>query len=1043
MIARLVEFALSQRLIVLVMTVALVAGGVWSFRALPIDAFPDISPTQVKLILKAPGMTPEEVETRVIVPLEMELLGIPRQTVLRSMAKYAIADITIDFAAGTDIYWARQQVAERYANVAQDLPTGVSGGLAPLATPLSDLFMFTIEGGGLSAAERRTLLDWTLRPALRTIPGVADVNALGGEVRAFAVVPDHARLARAGLTFGDLADAIERNNRNDGAGRLSEGETAVIVRAEGALRTAADIAALVVTTRDGVALSVGDVAEVGVDSVTRYGAVTRDGEGEAVQGLVVGLRGADAQAVVRAVRVRLAELAPLLPPGVTLDVFYDRSTLIERAVGTVGRALIEASVLVVLLLLIFLGEFRAALVVALMLPLAALATFGLMYLSGLSANLMSLGGLAIAIGMLVDAAVVVIENTIAQLSGVQNKQVPRLHVIYRAAREVAVPVAAGILIICLVFLPLLTLEGLEGKLFAPVALTIVFALASSLVLSFTVVPVLAALLLKEGGSHEGPWVMRVMSRAYAPMLDSALAHPLMVVVGACGLLALGIAAWLAIGKTFMPTMDEGDILMQVEKLPAISLAQSVALDLRIERALHAAIPEIRHTIARVGSDELGLDPMSLNDTDMFMQLEPRDSWREPDKAWLTAQIRDVMAGFPGVNFGFTQPIEMRVAEMLTGSRGDLVVKVFGPELAKLAELTRRIEDVLSGLPGAEDVFRVTTDGVEYLNTRIDARRAGRYGLDVQTIQEELRAQVEGRRAGVMIEGARRVPIVVRAAADLRSDPSRFARGSVVSATGQAVPLSEVATIERVEGPVKVNRENASRYAVVQANVSGRDLVGFVDDARAAVAAGVPLPPGYRLEWGGQFENQQRAAARLALVVPLALALIFIVLFSTFGSVRQAVLVLANIPFALVGGIVALWASGEYLSVPASVGFIALLGIAVLNGLVLVACFNQLIAAGQPLAAAVREGALRRLRPVLMTAAITAFGLVPMLFASGPGSEIQRPLAIVVIGGLATSTLLTLLLLPVLFRRFGISRGSKHVQSGITPLDVDLSADARG
>ncbi|MEX2481626.1 MAG: CusA/CzcA family heavy metal efflux RND transporter [Gammaproteobacteria bacterium] len=1043
MIARLIEFALSQRLMVLVLTVALVAGGVWSFRALPIDAFPDISPTQVKLILKAPGMTPEEVETRVVVPLEMELLGIPRQTVLRSMAKYAIADITIDFAAGTDIYWARQQVAERYANVAQDLPSGISGGLAPLATPLSDLFMFTIEGSALSAAERRTLLDWTLRPALRNIPGVADVNALGGEVRAFVVVPDHAALARAGLTFGDLADAIERNNRNDGAGRLSEGETAVIVRAEGALRTAADIAALVVTARDGVALSVGDVAEVAIDSVTRYGAVTRDGDAEAVQGLVVGLRGADAQAVVRAVRARLAELAPLLPPGITLEVFYDRGTLIERAVGTVGRALVEASVLVVLLLLVFLGEFRAALIVALMLPLAALATFGLMHLSGLSANLMSLGGLAIAIGMLVDAAVVVVENTIAHLSGAQNRQVPRLHVIYRSAREVAVPVAAGILIICLVFLPLLTLEGLEGKLFAPVALTIVFALASSLVLSFTVVPVLAALLLREGGSHDGPWLMRMAARVYTPMLDTALAHPRLFVVGAIGLLGIGLAAWLAIGKIFMPTMDEGDILMQVEKLPAISLAQSVALDLRIERALHAAVPEIRHTIARVGSDELGLDPMSLNDTDMFMQLAPRDSWREPDKAWLTEQIRTVMAGFPGVNFGFTQPIEMRVAEMLTGSRGDLVVKVFGTELAMLAEITRRIENVLTGLPGAEDVFRVTTDGVEYLNTRIDARRAGRFGLDIETIQEELRAQVEGRQAGVIIEGARRVPIVIRAAADLRSDPTRFARGSVVSRTGQSVPLSEVAAFERVEGPVKVSRENASRYAVVQANVSGRDLVGFVDDARAAVAAAVPLPPGYRLEWGGQFENQQRAAARLALVVPVALVLIFIVLFSTFGSLRQAVLVLANIPFALVGGIVALWASGEYMSVPASVGFIALLGIAVLNGLVLVACFNQLLAAGQELATAVREGALRRLRPVLMTAAITAFGLVPMLFASGPGSEIQRPLAIVVIGGLATSTLLTLLLLPVLFRRFGISRGPKHVQSGITPLDAGLSADDRG
>ncbi|MGE0483888.1 MAG: efflux RND transporter permease subunit [Gammaproteobacteria bacterium] len=1028
MFARLVEFALAQRLLVSVLTIALVAGGAWSYQKLPIDAFPDISPTQVKLILKVPGMTPEEVETHVIVPLELELLGIPRQTMLRSMAKYAIADVTIDFAEGTDIYWARQQVAERYANVVGDLPGGVSGGLAPLATPLSDLFMFTIEGGELSADERRTLLDWTIRPALRNIAGVADVNALGGEVRAYAVIPDEAALARAGLGFGDVVAAIERNNRNDGAGRLVENEGALIVRAEGAITSLEDLRAIAVARHDDVAITLGQLARVTTESLTRYGAVTRDGLGEAVEGLVVGLRGANARAVVEAVRARLDDLAPTLPSGVKLEVFYDRATLIERAVATVGRALVEASVLVVLLLLVFLGEVRAALVVALMLPLAALATFILMRLSGLSANLMSLGGLAIAIGMLVDAAVVVVENAITHLGQAHAARLPRLHVIYRAACEVAVPVAAGILIICLVFLPLLTLEGLEGKLFAPVAKTIVFALASSLLLSLTVVPALSSLLLQQHGSHQAPLVMRLLARGYAPLLRGALHRPLLVVMVAFGLLGVGVAAWLAIGKAFMPTMDEGAILMQTEKLPSVSLDQSAATDLAVQRAVLAAVPEVEHIIARLGSDELGLDPMGLNDTDVFMQLAPKETWRVPDKGWLTEQIRQVMEGFPGLSIGFTQPIEMRVSEMLTGTRGDLAVKVFGPDVATLSRLTRDIEEVLRTIPGAEDVFRVSTDGVEYLSTRIDSHAAGRAGLDVATIQDELRARLEGRTAGVVIEQARRVPILVRGDAGLRRDPARFTRGNLATPDGRQVPLTAVTAIERVEGPVKIDRENASRYAVVQANVGGRDLVGFVDEARARIAAEVPLPAGYRIAWGGQFENQQRAAQRLALVVPVALALIFVVLFSTFGSVRQAVLVLANIPFALVGGICALWASGEYLSVPAAVGFIALLGIAVLNGLVLVVCMNQLLATGMPLAEVVREGAERRLRPVLMTAAIAALGLVPMLFASGPGSEIQRPLAIVVIGGLVTSTLLTLLLLPVLFRWFGTARRARDAHA---------------
>ncbi len=1017
MLARLIEFSLRQRVLVLLAAVALAGAGVAAFLHLPIDAYPDISPTQVKLILKAPGMTPEEVEARVITPLEMELLGVPQGVMLRSTAKYAIADLTLDFAEGTDIYWARQQVAERYGNVAPNLPSDVSGGLAPISTPLSDVYMFSIEGGGLSLAERRSLLDWTLRPALRTLPGVADVNVLGGQARSFVVVPDRARLSAAGLHFRDVVDAIERNNRNDGAGRLDAGEETLIVRAEGAIHTLDDLAAIVI--RPGAApVRIGDVAQLRTDALTRYGAVTRDGAGEAVEGIVVALRGADASTLVTAIRARLAELAPSLPPGVKIVPFYDRSTLITRAVSTVEHALLEATVLVVILLLLFLGDLRAALVVALMLPFAALSTFLLMRMTGMSANLMSLGGLAIAIGMLVDAAVVVVENAVSRLApDAPGAHLPRLHRVFAAAREVATPVAAGILIICLTFMPLLTLQGLEGKLFAPVALTIVFALGASLLLSLTLVPVLASLLLKEG-AHGEPWLMRHIDRLYRPLLEGALAHPGRAIAAAAVALLLGVGAYLGTGKAFMPTMDEGNLLLQLQKPPSIGLQRSLQIDAAVEKAILARVPEVRHAIARAGSDELGLDPMGLNETDMFMQLAPRNEWRVADKDWLAGQIRQVMADFPGVDYGFTQPIEMRVSEMLTGSRGDVAIKVFGPDLDTLGELAQRIAATLEKVPGAQDVLTQATDGVEYLQVKVDAQAAGRAGLAVTDVQDELRAQLEGVPAGIVIEPDRRTPILVRGDAGVRASAERFEALNLARGDAGQIPLTALATVAPTSGPVLVRREGGSRFALVQSNVSGRDLVGFVEEARAAVARDVALPPGYRLAWGGQFENQQRAAARLGLVVPVALGLIFVVLFMTFGSVRQALLILGNVPFALVGGILALWLSGQYLSVPASVGFIALLGIAVLNGLVLVSCFNQLHGLGHPIEQVVREGAWRRLRPVLMTASITAFGLVPLLLASGPGSEIQRPLAIVVIGGLVSSTALTLLLLPVLYRRFG-------------------------
>ena len=1021
MLQKLVEFALTQRLLVLIATLLLIGAGAYAVRGLPIDAYPDVSSTQVKIIVKAPGMTPEEVEARVVTPIELEMLGIPKQRSLRAVAKYAIADITLDFEDSADIYWARQQVSERLASAMKDFPAEVSGGLAPITTPLGEMLMFTIEGN-LSLAEKRSLLDWVIRPQLRTLPGVADVNALGGHVRSFEVVPNLLALKARSLTLADLRRALEANNRNDGAGRLSEGEESLLVRVEGSVRTLDDLRAILIpdphTAHPPHVTRVGDVAEVRVGSLTRYGFVTRGGKEEAVEGLVLGLRGANARTVVEGVRAKLAEIATALPPGVTTKIFYDRGALVDRAIGTVARALAEAIVLVVVLLLAFLGNLRAAIAVACVLPLAALVTFIQMSAFGMSANLMSLGGLAIAIGMLVDAAVVVVENVESQLGDPAGAKLPFLHRIYRAVREVTEPVVSGMAIIVIVFLPLLTLQGLEGKLFIPVALTIVFALSGSLLLSLTVIPVLTSYLLKPTSGHHEPWLPRQAMRLYEPLLAWSLANSRKVITTAVAALVATVAAFFLLGKAFMPTMDEGDILMQLAKLPSISLEQSARTDLAVQKALLERVPEIKDIVARTGSDELGLDPMGLNETDSFLVLAPRKKWRQPDKEWLTNEIRKVLADFPGMDIAFTQPIEMRVSEMLTGTRGDLAIKVFGTDLGELNALAEKIAGLLKTVPGAQDVLTVKNEGVQYFTVEVDRLVAGRVGLSIEDIAGALRAQIEGQSLGLVLEGGRRTPLVIRGSDEMRMSPALFGGVHLALANGQTVPLSAVATLKRLAGPVKVDHENAARLVVIQANVTGRDLVGFVEEAKTRVAAEVKLPAGYRLAWGGQFENQQRAAKRLMLVVPVALALIFHILFTTFGSVRQAAMVFVNIPFALIGGVFALLVAGEYLSVPASVGFIALLGIAVLNGLVLISYFNQLRAQGMPLERVVIEGSKRRLRPVLMTASIAAFGLVPLLFATGPGSEIQRPLAIVVIGGLITSTLLTLVMLPILYQRWG-------------------------
>ena len=1011
----LIRFSLSQRLLMLVLVGLLSGVGFYAFKHLAIDAFPEVSPTQVKIIVKAAGMTPEEVESRITAPIEVELLGIPHQSMLRSIAKYALTDITIDFEEGTDIYWARQQIAERLNTLWGNLPAGVEGGIAPMTTPLGELFMFSIDGGDLSLMQRRDLLDWVIRPALRTVNGVADVNALGGFVRSFEVMPDNMKMSARGMTITDLIQALEKNNRNDGAGRITEGEEALIVRAEGRIKTLDDVRSIVVDAKGHQAIKIGDVAQVKIGALTRYGAVSKNGVDEAVTGVVLSLRGANARQTVEGIEAKLAELAPSLPQGVHLDVFYNRGHLVNRAVETVFHALGEAIFLVMILLLLFLGSLRAAVVVAIVLPLSALFTFILMNEMDMSANLMSLGGLAIAIGMLVDASVVVVENLITHLTNEKTAQrLPRLHVIYRATAEVASSVTSGILIIIIVFLPLLTLQGLEGKLFTPVALTIVFALSGSLILSLTVIPVAASYLLTKV-SHEEPWLPRKLQQIYKPALAWCLDNTKKVFTVVGSLLMVTFLVFGQIGSTFMPNMDEGDIILQIEKLPSITLAQSIILDQQLQKNLLKNIPEIDSILGRVGSDELGLDPMGLNETDTFLVLKPEKEWLVHNKTELIEKIRTVMQNTPGIGFSFSQPIEMRVSEMLTGTRGDLAVKLFGSDLAVLNEKANEIAAVLKQIPGSSDVVAKQNDGMKFLQVKIDKTAAGRLGIDSDTIETLLRSEVEGLNLGIVQEGIRRTPLILRG----DSNNANFDSLQITLPNhGGRVSITDIAKIEQVEGVVSIGREKGQRFTVVRSNVEGRDLVGFVEEARRSVAEKVKLPTGYTVQFGGQFENQQRAAATLSIVIPISIGLIFLLLFSTFGSVRQAVLVLSNIPLAMIGGVFALWVSGEYLSVPASVGFIALLGIAVLNGVVMVSYFNQLLVTGMEIGKVVMIGSSRRLRPVLMTASIAAFGLIPLLFATGPGSEIQRPLAVVVIGGLVSSTFLTLFLLPILFRLFG-------------------------
>ncbi|NHA64583.1 efflux RND transporter permease subunit [Helicobacter pylori] len=1009
MLASIIEFSLRQRIIVIVGAILVLFFGTYSFINTPVDAFPDISPTQVKIILKLPGSSPEEMENNIVRPLELELLGLKGQKSLRSISKYSISDITIDFDDSVDIYLARNIVNERLSSVMKDLPVGVEGGMAPIVTPLSDIFMFTIDGN-ITEIEKRQLLDFVIRPQLRMISGVADVNSIGGFSRAFVIVPDFNDMARLGVSISDLESAVRVNLRNSGAGRVDRDGETFLVKIQTASLSLEDIGKITVSTNLGH-LHIKDFAKVISQSRTRLGFVTKDGVGETTEGLVLSLKDANTKEIITQVYQKLEELKPLLPSGVSINVFYDRSEFTQKAIATVSKTLIEAVVLIIITLFLFLGNLRASVAVGVILPLSLSVAFIFIKFSDLTLNLMSLGGLIIAIGMLIDSAVVVVENAFEKLSA--NTKTTKLHAIYRSCKEIAVSVVSGVVIIIVFFVPILTLQGLEGKMFRPLAQSIVYALLGTLVLSITIIPVVSSLVLK-ATPHSETFLTRFLNRIYAPLLEFFVRNPKKVILGAFVFLIASLSLFPFVGKNFMPALDEGDVVLSVETTPSISLDQSKDLMLNIESAIKKHVKEVKTIVARTGSDELGLDLGGLNQTDTFISFIPKKEWSVKNKDELLEKIMDSLKDFKGINFSFTQPIEMRISEMLTGVRGDLAVKIFGDDISELNGLSFQIAQALKGIKGSSEVLTTLNEGVNYLYVTPNKESMADVGITSDEFSKFLKSALEGLVVDVIPTGISRTPVMIRQESDFASSITKIKSLALTSKYGVLVPITSIAKIEEVDGPVSIVRENSMRMSVVRSNVVGRDLNSFVEEAKKVIAQNIKLPPSYYITYGGQFENQQRANKRLSTVIPLSILAIFFILFFTFKSIPLALLILLNIPFAVTGGLIALFAVGEYISVPASVGFIALFGIAVLNGVVMIGYFKELLLQGKSVEECVLLGAKRRLRPVLMTACIAGLGLIPLLFSHSVGSEVQKPLAIVVLGGLVTSSALTLLLLPPMF-----------------------------
>ncbi len=958
-------------------------------------------------------------EQLVTYPIEQACAGLPFSTEVRSLSKFGLSMVTVVFADGTDVYFARQLVMERVFTVREELPGGTSSALGPISTGLGEVYQYTLESASRGLMELRSLQDWVLRPILRTVPGVAGVDSFGGYVRQFHVVAEPVALRQFGLSLDDLAEAVAANNGVAGGAFVERGGEQYVVRGDGWVRGAEDLEETVVAFRDGIPVLLSQVAVVELAPEIRQGAISRDGKGETVAGIVLMLRGGSGRDVVAGIKQQIEVARQSLPEDVELVPFYDRSELVSTALGTVQKALLQGAVLVALVLLFFMGNLRSALVVAVQLPMAALATFLVMHIFGMSSNLMTLSGLAIAIGMLGDGAIVLVENAIRLLGTSEGED--RRKTVCLAAVEVIRPIVFGTAVIIVVFLPIASLQGMEGKMFAPLAFTISIALGCSLLLTMTVIPTLASLLLKAPAAAD---VTRrslhpadLVRRAYRPQLGWAVDHFWVVIGVALALLVVALALVPTLGTEFLPTMDEGSIVVQPFQIPSVSLDQSLDTVQRIEQAI-MELPEVIHVVSRTGRSDISSDPMGVGESDVYVVLGPRSEWTTASsKAGLVDAIRHRMESIPGVEFGYTQPIQMRVDELLSGVKSQIAIKIFGEDLHELARLGDETAAVLDTIEGTTDVKVEAVEGLGYLQITMHRRRLARMGVSVAQVRSVIETAIGGRVVTTVPEGDRRTDVVVRLPKAYTANVDNLRDLPLATPAGNRVLLREVADIDLVEGPAQISREDGKRRVVVELNVVGRDIGGLVAEAQERIAAEVDLPTGYFVTWGGQFEQQQRAMARLKLMVPVALVFIFILLYLNFRETRPVFLILANIPLALVGGVIGLKLSGLYLSVSASVGFIALFGIAILNGLVMVEFFRNLETTGMDRRQAVLEGAELRLRPVLMTAATTALGLLPMIWASGVGSEVQRPLAVVVVSGVVTSTMLTLMVLPALYLRF--------------------------
>ncbi|MGB8931835.1 MAG: CusA/CzcA family heavy metal efflux RND transporter [Anaeromyxobacteraceae bacterium] len=1018
MLTRTIEWSLTHRWIVLGGSAVVVVAGLLAFRDLPVDAFPDTTPTQVQVNAVAPALTPEEAERQLTIPIEQALSGLPRVEELRSISKFGLAQVTLRFADGTDLWFARQQVAERIGQV--ELAPGLSRpSLGPVATGLGEVFHYLVKSRSRSLEELRTLHDWVIAPQLRSVPGVAEVNAWGGKEKQWHVVVDPRRLQQFDLSLGDLYRALEANNANVGGGVIDRAGAATLVLGVGALDGRRAIEEVVVAARHGVPIRVRDLGQVQVGHEIRRGATTADGEGEAVLGLGFMLVGENSHVVTGALARQLDLVKARLPADVQVEPVYERTELVDLVLRTVKANLLEGALLVVAVLFLFLGNVRAGLVVAAAIPLSMLFAFDAMTRFGIAGTLMSLG--AIDFGLVVDSSVILVENAerrLAEAAGTRSV----VEIVRDAAVEVRKPTLFGELIIMIVYLPILALEGVEGKMFRPMALTVIFALVGSMIVSMTVMPVLASMALRPpraGREHREPRAVRWLKARYRPLLEWALGHVKQVMGVAAAVVLIGAALASRLGSEFIPRLNEGTVVINTVRLAEVSLSESLRYGDRIEKLLLARFPdEVKRVWSRTGTAEVATDAMGLELTDVFVTLQPRDRWkRGSTQDELAAQMKAALADMPGMRMSFLQPIEMRVNEMIAGVRSDVGVKVFGDDLDVLKATARELEAVVSRVPGAADVTVEQVTGQPVLQVTVDRAAIGRYGIAARDVLDVVEA-IGTRITGQVREGERRFDLAVRLRDEYRQDPARLASIPVRSPGGERVPLGQLTSIREVSGPTTIQREWAKRRLVVQANVRGRDLGGFVDELRDRIGREVALPPGYFVRYGGQFENLERARRRLMVVVPLALSLIFGLLYLTYRRVQDSLRIFAGVPFAMVGGVVALLARGLPFSISAAVGFIALSGVSVLGDMVLVSRVRQLLGRGLPVAEAIREAALTRMRPVLMTAAVAALGFLPMALNTGVGAEVQRPLATVVIGGIVSSTLLTLLVLPVLYAAFG-------------------------